>query len=387
MRITYRLVTTCVLAILLIAVPRDSAGVEEKMTAAMHLEKAVQQVKAGDLFLAIEEYRQAIRNGLDTADIQQELAVLLYYQGFVGEAAEALQRALAEKGTSAYLHHKLAVCYFAMDHRPEALQHFRRALELNPGSGDSLYYLSHLLYRMGEPDAARLFAKAARQLGHAATDLVQLLKLEDLSGERDLWASGQEVIYLRRIIVATPAEADEIVSRIAAGEQFEQLAYDRSEGPNADQGGYAGGIPLPDLQPAIRDLLRNQPPFHAPLAIDTTNGINIIQRITPVDWPYIETLLIGNHDHEPVQTGESREQRGAAPYLILAGAFHEQEHADERLDRLTKLGFRGHIGQERSSGTDWYVVVAGEFTDRQSAAAALIILQSSGIEAYISERR
>lgn len=274
--------------------------------AQLHLLQAESYVQKGSLFAAVEEYRQAIELGIEDADVHQQLSILLYHQGFVDEAIDVMERAIEIDTDTDYLHHELGLLYFARSRWDEALDQFLASLKINPGQTDSHYYLAQLFKRRKNMVAARLFARSAKKLGHPAQEIDQIFKLADFSGEKSIWMEDGDKIFLRQILTDSRPVADDILARIAAGEAFELFARDLSYGGNRHRGGYAGGFSPRDLHPEIVSALTFVRNLSPAVIIELETGVNIIQKMVPLDWPYIESLISsdGVKEDQPVVATE-----------------------------------------------------------------------------------
>lgn len=256
-----------------------------------HLQQAESHVRSGSLFAAVEEYRKAIAAGIEDAAVEQQLSILLYHQGFVDEATAAMERAVEIEPDTDYLHHELGVLYFARDRWSDARRHFLESLRINPVQSDSHYYLAQLFMRSNNLVAARLFARSALELGHPARDVAIRLNLTDYADEKTVWKRDDSRIYLRQMLVDKRPVADQILARIAAGEAFELFARDGIGGGNPHRGGYAGGFLPSELHPDIVSVLTFVKAFSPAQLLELDSGINIIQRVAPLDWNYIDSLI------------------------------------------------------------------------------------------------
>ena len=262
----------------------------EPEIARFHLQQAEIHVQNGSLFAAVEEYRQAIAKGVEDAEVQQQLSILLYHQGFVDEAIEVMERAVEIDPDIDYLHHELGLLYFARNRWNDALKHFFASLRINPGQTDSHYYLAQLYKRQQNLTAARLFARSAKALGHPGQDLEQAFQLKDFPNEKSIWLERDDKIYLRQILTDDRSQANAILTRIKSGEVFELFARDNSYGANRHRGGYAGGFSPRDLNPEIVSALTFVKTLSPAVIIELDAGVSIIQKMAPLNWAYIDSF-------------------------------------------------------------------------------------------------
>jgi tetratricopeptide (TPR) repeat protein/cell division protein FtsN len=279
--------------------------------ARLHLLQAEIHVQNGSLFAAVEEYRQAIAEGVEDAEVQQQLSILLYHQGFVDEAIEVMERAVEIDPDTDYLHHELGLLYFARSRWNDAFKHFLTSLKINPGQTDSHYYLSQLFKRQGDLVAARVFARSAKDLGHPAQELEQTFHLENFPNEKNVWLEESDKIYLRQILTDNRSQADAILTRIESGEVFELFARDNSYGVNRHRGGYAGGFSPRDLNSKIVSALTFMKNLSPAVIIELDAGVSIIQKMAPLDWLYIDSFALADQVEEkqaPVVINDKQEQ-------------------------------------------------------------------------------
>ncbi|MGH8722841.1 MAG: peptidylprolyl isomerase [Burkholderiales bacterium] len=76
---------------------------------------------------------------------------------------------------------------------------------------------------------------------------------------------------------AARAKADQIRTRLLAGEPFPRLAADLSDAPSKANGGLIGPINTTDLAPGLRDRLSKMKPGDITEAIRTTRGYQILK--------------------------------------------------------------------------------------------------------------
>src|SRR5262249_23391412 len=69
-----------------------------------------------------------------------------------------------------------------------------------------------------------------------------------------------DVIGLRLIVVRTESEAAALLTRLQAGEKFDELARKHSIDPTASAGGYLGTFTLEQLRPELQSALQGLSP-------------------------------------------------------------------------------------------------------------------------------
>lgn len=379
-----------------------------------HLRAAEASVRSGSLFVAIDEYRQAITLGLKDAEIQQQLSILLYHQGFVSEAIKTMEGAVRLSSETDYLQHELGVLYFATGRLEDARECFLNALKINPGLADSHYYLAHVFARQQNRTAARLFARSAADLGRFSRETLKLSELDGFERELDAWEVRGDRIHLRQILVAERNSAEEILQRITSGQLFELVAREDSLGGDRDRGGYAGGFAPRDLHPKIVSALSFVKPLDPPQVVELDAGFTIVQRLTPLNWAYIDGLIDQKVSQEEISVTATETPREpleetflkdvaelsvptdetavAEPvpvegeYMVRAGAFNDKAYAQERIERLKALGFHGsYLFREPHKRGYWYIAVAAVFPTYDQAREAVSRIKKNKLEAFIQQ--
>jgi TolB-like protein/tetratricopeptide (TPR) repeat protein len=137
------------------------ADANELMLLARHYEMQVrdrEEVDIDTLGKAIDLYRQATEADPESALAFSRLAGTLLYLGDIEQAEAPIFKAMSLDPDLSEVQHTMGLYYWARG-RPEALEAFQRAVELNPNNADALQYyaLSYWLGydRAGRPDLLR----------------------------------------------------------------------------------------------------------------------------------------------------------------------------------------------------------------------------------------
>lgn len=262
-----------------------------KISAADHEKNGDKYMKTDHYFMAVEEYRMALKQGINRPALYWKLAMVLYNMGYVDEAIIELKKAIDLSPDTDIFRVELGVFYLAKGKPGKAKEQFFKTLKINPGLAYVYYYLGELFLKSGDYNMAWLAAKMARRLGHNGRDLID--KLRTLSMEPDvnlLTMSGND-LYIRQILVDTYEKAEEIRDRISGGEPFEDIARNESMGPNAHMGGFIGHFNAADVNPRIAKALLKRSVLADPVIIQTEQGFHIVQRILPFDIKSWKKLL------------------------------------------------------------------------------------------------
>jgi tetratricopeptide (TPR) repeat protein len=102
---------------------------------------------------------------------------------------------------------------------------------------------------------------------------------------------GADLVSLRIIVVGTAVEAEQITTRVHAGESFSDLAKALSLDPTADAGGLIGGIPPSALRPELRDGLKGLEPGQVSGVVRVPTGFAVLQLVAHASVPAAGTGL------------------------------------------------------------------------------------------------
>lgn len=262
-----------------------------EISASSHEEKGDKYVAAHSFFLAVEEYQQAINQGINHPNLFRKLSSILYKTGFVDEAIIEMQKAVSLLPCADILRIELGVLYFARDRLEKAKEQFCVALKNNPGLTHSYYYLGEIFLRTGDYDMAWLCVNIAKRHGYKGQDIIRKLSILSKEPDIDPWSTNEKDLYIRQILVHDYKKAENIVDRIAEGELFEDIAFKESLGPNANVGGFMGDFRSSEMHPDLANALLEREVLSDPIIVETEQGFHIIQRLTPFDLDYWEELF------------------------------------------------------------------------------------------------
>ncbi len=236
-------------------------------------------------FLAIEEYNQALKQGISHPILHWKLALLLYQTGFVEKAVVEMEKAAAISPDVENISIELGKLYFASNRLEMAKEQFIAVLEINPGYASIYYYLTELFIRIEDYDMAWMSFNMAIRLGFRSQKTIKILRA--LSKEPDIgpMKGNEEDLYIRQILVDTYDKAQDLKKLISEGELFEDIATKESRGANAERGGFMGHFKPSELHPEISKALLARGILANPVIVETENGFHIVQRILPFALP------------------------------------------------------------------------------------------------------
>lgn len=118
----------------------------------------------GNVAGAIAQYRHALRLDAGYVPALKGLADILYRQGRLDEAREAVERAAARAPTDATILALAGTIHLAAEHWAEAIEVFAAAQESEPGNAVHSIQLSHACRKSGDLAGALSHARAAWEL-------------------------------------------------------------------------------------------------------------------------------------------------------------------------------------------------------------------------------
>ncbi len=260
------------------------------ISAEVHEKRGDRYLSTDQYFLAVTEYNHAIHKGRQDPVLYRKLARILYQLKFVDESIVEMEKAVQLAPHSNTIKIELGKLYLVKDKLDDAEKQFLAALKINPGYTNAHYYLGEIYLRKGKYEMAWYAAKAALGLGHQSQNLIR--KLELLSDEPDTvpW-DREEGLYIRQILVESLETAADLMSRIADGEMFENIANSNSKVTGKPVGGYIGRFSPSEIHPEIARALLSQDVYFEPVIVQTEKGYHIVQRIASSDFYFRENLL------------------------------------------------------------------------------------------------
>jgi choline-sulfatase len=243
-------------------------------SAPLHRARGLMLQQAGDRTGARAELERA--RDLDPRDARLRLMLSAVYrdEGDLKKAVGEVREAVRLAPDSADGWNALGLLLTASRRDAEAEAAYRSALKARPDDPDALFNLAALLRRSKRAKEAadlldRLVAKSPSFPGAAGA----------LGAARDEAASpGPGQLRLSLLRVATREEAEDVLRRLAAGEDFAALARARSTDPSASRGGELGLIRPAELAEALRSAAAGLAVGAHSAALETPAGYVILRR-------------------------------------------------------------------------------------------------------------
>ncbi len=397
-----RSIIICLTVLIAILPASSSIAKNSVMSAINHVEKGNAYLIEDRPFAAIEEFKTAIQKGASDPVLFRNLAIVLYDLGFMDEAIVEMKKALDLSPYAISFQMELGVIFLAQSNLDKAKKQFLAVLDQNPGFADAYYYLGEIFLRTKDYDKAWMFAMMAQRLNHKGTTLIK--KLGDVSDapKIDPWIYTGDKLFIRQILVDTKERAEETVARIKRGELFEDVATEIDK-TLSSVGGFLGHFSQSELHPKISKAISNSKIFSDPVIVQTELGFHIVQRIVPFDFnkwqqmiadyrktdkPVLATVttakpvkkqalsssekitlskatenIIPSQSTKivkpPVKTQNPKNNESPPKYLVFVGAFKEENHAIERVQKLRKLGHPSYHFLQQSSKGSMHMLIAG----------------------------
>jgi arylsulfatase A-like enzyme/Tfp pilus assembly protein PilF len=242
--------------------------------AELHQMRGRLQLAAGDRVTARSSLERARELDPQNALVRVDLTTLYRSQGEIEAALREGEEAVRLAPTLAEAQVALGLALGASGREREAGDAFRAALRAHPDDPDALFFLGSVELRAGQPEKAkpllaRLVAKAPGYPG-----------AKEALASADRAASGPAEGGLRfsLIRVRERSRAEEVVRRLAAGEEFSALARAMSDDASAAAGGALGAVRLADLVEPLRSTATALKPGQVSDVLETTAGFVLLRR-------------------------------------------------------------------------------------------------------------
>lgn len=379
------------LSVLIVAVVLSYAVYAEEpiKVADVHYQLAQRHLEAGRPFWAVHSYRRALETGANNPNIHRELSQVLYDLGFADQAITEMEKAISMAPVNDFLHMELGVFCLASGRLQQAQAEFSRVLELNPGFSYGYYYLGEVFYRLGHYDDSSMALVMAQQLGLPGFDLER--KLVDLGWQLPVkpWVETTREYYLRRITLNSRSTADEVQKRLADGELFEELARQFSTDIESQNGGYIGAIALDNMPVEFSQRLAGVASFSPPVLLKAQGVFHLVQRIAPFNAVAWHAKIKSIKQQRQARIVETPQNSVAAKhdYLLVSGVFRNRDYAEQRIERLLKLGMNSTLSQRGEGESLRYEVIAGRYDHHHEAQQAVNELKRSGLDSYVRKEK
>jgi len=387
--IQMRLYCVLIVAWGVVALSLPAVAAEPIKVADVHYQLAKRHLEAGRPFWAVHSYRRALETGANNPNIHRELSQVLYDLGFVDQAIAEMEEAIKTAPISDFLHMELGVFSLASGRFQRAKSEFSQVLELNPGFSYGYYYLGEVYYRLGNYLDASKALVIAQRLGLPGFDLERKLVDVGVQLPSKPWHDSETEYFLRRITLDSRSMVDEVMKRLGDGELFEELARQFSVDIESQNGGYVGTIDLNSMPVNFAAKLDGVASFSPPVLLKADGVFHLVQRIAPFDavtWQQPTVKKVVQHEVRAIEAPQQPDMDGKG-FLLLSGVFRNHSYAEQRVERLLKLGMKSYLNPRGEGEHLRYEVVAGRYDHHVAAQHAASALKKAGLDSYIRSEK
>ena len=169
---------------------------------------------------------------------------------------------------------RLALLYLGEEKVDSAGVIYEKALAIDPKDAEVHNNLGFIYSARGD------FDKARRAYETAMAESKDASTLRDAQGNLDIIKSIQAgKMRVRHILVKTEPEAQEILNKLKAGEDFATLARSYSIDPSKENGGSTGFFSKGDLHPDFEAAVMKLKPNEVSGVVKTPLGYHVIMRV------------------------------------------------------------------------------------------------------------
>ena len=210
-------------------------------------------VATGRLDSAIYYVRQARLLAPEASPVHSSLGFLYLQIGDITRARAYLDTALQLDPNNPEAHRYLGFYFTQADSLEKAIEHYQKIIELVPDHFEAYNNTAFLYAQQGKYRPALDYYRLALERAHEPVLIYGInARMEAVRAIMD----GK--MRARYILVRTEAEARDLLQRIRGGEDFDTLARQFSQAPNATDGGdvdfFGPGDLLPEFEEAVLEL-------------------------------------------------------------------------------------------------------------------------------------
>jgi parvulin-like peptidyl-prolyl isomerase len=228
----------------------------------------------GNLDESIGEMQAVLERAPDGNPVRFRLAEVYAAQGNLSGAKAELLTCIDRASNWMVPYKRLALLYLGEDNVDSAGIIYEKALTIDPKDAEIHNNLGFIYSAQGDLDKAR----AAYEVAMAESQDANTLR--DAQGNLDIIKSIQAgKMRVRHILVKTEIEAQEILTKLKAGEDFATLARSFSVDPSKENGGSTGFFTKGDLHRDFEAAVMKLKPNEVSGVVKTPLGYHLIMRI------------------------------------------------------------------------------------------------------------
>ncbi len=229
---------------------------------------------AGNFDASIGEMLGILERAPDAHPVRFRLAEVYLAKKEVARAKGVLADCIARSPDWIAPYKRLALLYLGENAVDSAGAMYHEALEIDPKDAEVHNNLGYIYSAQGDLDKARQAYETAM------TESQDPKTLRDAQGNLDIITSIQAgEMRVRHILVETEIEAQEILNKLKAGEDFAALARTYSIDPSKKNGGSTGFFSQGDLHPDFEAAVMKLKPNEVSGVVKTPLGYHLIMRI------------------------------------------------------------------------------------------------------------
>ncbi len=225
---------------------------------------------------ALREYRliMEIAPEAEQARLQYGVAQVYLQKGDIGQAKKALEATIQLSPDILEPYGDLALIYAGQQDLDSALVVYNRALAVDSTNAGVHFNMGLAHTSRREFDRARrAFEKAGAFSPNEEIEQAAQTKIDEIEGIQ----SGKLWVY--HILVETETEAQQVLEKLRAGEDFRVLAREHSGDASAQTGGDLGFFSPGDLNPAFEEAVLKLRVGETSGVVHTPLGYHIIRRL------------------------------------------------------------------------------------------------------------
>lgn len=229
----------------------------------------------GNLDASIGEMQAILERAPDGGDpVRFRLAEVYAAKGDLSGAKTELLTCIARTPNWMAPYKRLALLYLGEENVDSAGVIYEKALTIDPKDAEIHNNLGFIYSAQGNLDKARMAYEVAMAESQDANTL------RDAQGNLDIIKSIQAgKIRVRHILVKTEIEAQDILTKLKAGDDFATLARSFSMDPSKENGGSTGFFTQGDLHPDFEAAVMKLKPNEVSGVVKTPLGYHLIMRI------------------------------------------------------------------------------------------------------------
>ena len=228
----------------------------------------------GDLDASIGEMKAVLERAPDGDPVRFRLAEVYAAKGEVALAKAELLTCIKRTPKWIAPYKRLALLYLGEENVDSAGAIYEKGLMIDPKDAEIHNNLGFIYSAQGNLDKARVAYEMAM------TESQDPNTLRDAQGNLDIIKSIQAgKMRVRHILVKTEVEAQEILKKLKAGEDFATLARSFSIDPSKENGGSTGFFSMGDLHPDFEAAVLKLKSNEVSGVVQTPLGYHLIMRI------------------------------------------------------------------------------------------------------------